>query len=643
MSSFQDRLDQLAAEETAHATLVDPSQTTTQARSRSVVMRAAAGLLAIVGLTALAWGAWGQVGTTPEDSLTVTTDSTGDTGATASDQATGLRLPVTIASIQARRYGALVNSATNELVNPCMRSAGFQALDVDTFGAWQQNTPPNTPLAVLERLPFSPDGGYLLVDEQVNRPSSSLGVEANQLIDRQLTYIDGLSSSDRVDYDVALTACREDATDQLHGGPSSGEQFYDLLNEVVNLSAGPIVERDPTVETATIGWRACMAQSGHSIDSRDAAIQLSFDERAMRRALQPPTEAPTPPAPTELALATADRVCSHEVDFTQIRWNAWLAAEVAMFDDAATAALITEWNEVTSELRPQLAAILDAELVGSMLDSDAMQRAFDSHPLDPRALFLTTGPERNTYGFLPSHILEDLPLLQSAIDLGRDRDIARCLQRRGWDVAIPPAQLTQAPLSGDPLTSLLTDMGDIDPRAFGIQTLGGIARNPSGGQDDRIEADTADCLSRSDWNLSHPLGAVFSGSYGQASELVQSDPAFLSAQQRAEACRSEARPVLNDQATVDAEAFGLLSRRAAGSITDEELRLELPSLVERREAALAARRACDQELDYGPVFDAYFAELATADEAMLDSAVAELERFIAQYRPILDELHALEP
>ena len=113
-------------------------------------------------------------------------------------------------------------------------------------------------------------------------------------------------------------------------------------------------------------------------------------------------------------------MCSNEVDFARIRWNAWLAAETAMFDDAATAALITEWNEVTSELHPRLTAILDDEFVVSMLDADAdaIERAFDSHRLDPRALFLTSAPERNTYGFLPPHILEDLALLQSAIDLG---------------------------------------------------------------------------------------------------------------------------------------------------------------------------------------------------------------------------------
>jgi hypothetical protein len=605
-------------------------------------MKAAAVLLAIVGVPALVWGAWGQVGTTPDDTLTVTTDSTINRTAATSDQAPNLRLPVTTASIQATRYGALVNAGLNQLVNPCMRSAGFQALDVDTFDAWQQYTPPTTPLALLERLPFSPDGGYLLVDEQVNRPSSSLGAEANQLLDRQRGYIDGLSTSDQVDYDVALTTCRQDAADQLFTGPRY-EQFHDLLNEVANLSAGPIVERDPTVQTATIDWRVCMAEAGLNVDSREAAVQRSFNERAPQRALHPDAARPTPPGQTELALAAADRSCSNEVDFTRIRWNAWLVAEVALFDDVDTAALIAEWNEVTSELRPRLGAILDAEFVASTLDSTAIQQTFDRHRLDPQTLFLTSGPERDTYGFLPAHILEDLPLLQSAIDLGLERDIARCLQRRGWDVAIPPAQVAQAPLSGDPLTSLLIEIGDIDPRAFGIQAFVGVAPDPSGRQDDRIEADRTDCLSRSDWNLSHPLGAMFSDSYDQASELVQSDPAFLPAQQRAEACRSEARLVLNDQASVDAEAFRLLSQEAAGSITDEELRAELPSLVERREAALAARRACAQELDYGPVFDAYFAELATADEAMLDSAVAELERFIAQHRPILDELHALEP
>jgi acyl-CoA thioesterase FadM len=36
-------------------------------------MKAAAVLLAIVGVPALVWGAWGQVGTTPDDTLTVTT------------------------------------------------------------------------------------------------------------------------------------------------------------------------------------------------------------------------------------------------------------------------------------------------------------------------------------------------------------------------------------------------------------------------------------------------------------------------------------------------------------------------------------------------------------------------------------------
>lgn len=243
--------------------------------------------------------------------------------------------------------------------------------------------------------------------------------------------------------------------------------------------------------------------------------------------------------------------------------------------------------------------------------------------------------------FIPASLMDDLVMLQSAIDYKFLESMATCMKAHGWEYPEPVLKIATTPEYESRARQLLDDLHQKAKEPKGDlannQDLSDAAREQEG-------RDQQKCLHSSEWNVAHPLASGsdwYSDAYAAANERTQADETWRDAKAAANSCfeqqghgtRSEVVQALNDRFVSIAKAAHGETRPSPETIAALEDLISAEEEIDRlAESCFGSHRKLTSEL-----FHRYLNEEVSGSPE-LQAELMRMQETVDRYRDVLDDL-----
>ena len=251
-----------------------------------------------------------------------------------------------------------------------------------------------------------------------------------------------------------------------------------------------------------------------------------------------------------------------------------------------------------------------------------------------------TGSEQVAFDerdLFPEEIREDLRNLQQAIDMRLADDIAACLAEQGWKYIEPPAPAVPDRHPG-PVAEALAMLEPPPPAT--AEYLASLSANERAAYEERF----GDCVTSSEWNVSHPLvaeGNLLDRLADEASSRAAASPDFLSAELTFQQCVAERG--LGDfdaiRENIAGQTSEIVDKLRLGQATPDQTRADLQTLDDEWQQHASRIADCEdaRTLQRRMIYGQELRQVAL-DHPELPFLVAEVRDQLDLYEPELAEL-----